>query len=113
MSGESHDSFSIFPRTHGKGHKDIYPGYRTASPPISERGSAPGAEGEIVDYVSDCLILIRFKIPPIPSNEQLREEREEEPRQVVFSGSQTESGPHAGQLGFLHNYFSHLKGKLG
>ena len=103
--------------------KDIHPGYKggyTANSPISERRFATGAEDQIVDYVSDLTLVVKFNRPSVPSNRLSKEEREAEDwansrecgrslRMAVKRSRDT----HSGHLAFLSDYFSYFKGKLG
>jgi hypothetical protein len=103
--------------------KDIYPGYEggfAASSPISLRRFAPGAEDQIVDYVSLCSSVVKFNRPSVPSGELSKEEREAEDwansrecgkslRAAAKGGRDAMSG----RLAFLADYFSYFKGQMG
>ncbi len=103
--------------------KDIYPGYKggyAANSPISGRRFAPGAENQIIDYVSDCSLVVKFNRPSVPSSELSKEEREAEDwansrecgktlRKAVRRSRDT----HSGYLAFLSDYFSYFQGTLG
>ena len=103
--------------------KDIYPGYDggySASSPISGRRFVPGAEDQIVDYVSSCSLVVKFKTPSLPSSELSKEEREAEDwansrecGKSLRAAATRSRDTHSGQLLFLSDYFSYFKGKLG
>ena len=103
--------------------KDIYPGYEggyAASSPISERRFAPGAEDQIVDYVSGCSLVVKFNRPSVLSSELSKEDREAEDwansrecGKALRSAAKRSRDTHSGHLAFLSDYFSYFKGKLG
>ena len=103
--------------------KDIYPGYKggyAANSPISGRRFAPGAEDQIVDYVSDITIVVKFNGPSVLSRELSKEEREAEDwansrecGKALRAAAKRSRDTHSGHLAFLYDYFSYLKGKLG
>ena len=103
--------------------KDVYPGYRggyAASSPVSGRRFVPGAEDQIVDYVTDCSSVIKFTRPSVLSSEQSKKEREAEDwansRQcgkLLRAATKRSRDAHAGYLVFLDDYFSYFKAKLG
>jgi Alcohol acetyltransferase len=103
--------------------KDVYPGFKggyAATSPISGRRFAPGAEDQIVDYVSDCSLVVRFARPSVPSSEQPKEEREAEDwansrrcGKALRAAAKRSRDAHAGHLTFLDDYSSYFKAKLG
>jgi hypothetical protein len=103
--------------------KDIYPGYNggyAADSPISGRRFVPGAEDQIVDYVSDCSLVIKFERPSVPSSDQSREEREAEDwansrkcGKALQSAAKRSRDATSGYLAFLGDYFSYLRSRLG
>ena len=103
--------------------KDIYPGYKggyAANSPISERRFAPGAEHQIVDYVSDCSLVVKFTRPSVLSGELSKADREAEDwansrecGKLLRAAVKSSRDTHSGHLAFLTDYFSYLKGKLG
>ena len=102
--------------------KDIHPGYKdgyAANPSISARRFAPGAEDQIVVYVSDCSLVIKFNSPSVPSSELSKEEREAEDwansrecGKSLRAAVKRSRDMHSGHLAFLANYFSYFKGKM-
>jgi len=103
--------------------KDIYPGYKggyAANSPISGRRFVPGAEDQIIDYVSDCSLVVKFNRPSVPSSELSKEEREAEDwansrecGKSLRAAAKRSRDTHSGYLAFLADYFSYFKGQLG
>ena len=103
--------------------KDIYPGYEggyAATSPISARRFVPGAEDQIVDYVSGCSLVVKFNDPSMPSSELSKEEREAEDwansrecGKTLQAAAKRSRDTHSGHLAFLADYFPYFKAKLG
>ena len=103
--------------------KDIYPGYEggyAANSPISERRFAHGSEDQIVDYVSDLPLLVKFNRPSVRSSELSKEEREAEDwansrecGKALRAATKISRDAHSGHLAFVSDYFLYFKGKLG
>ena len=103
--------------------KDIHPGYSggyAAASPVSGRRFVPGAEDQLVDYVTDCSSVITFRRPSLPSSEQAKAEREAEDwanarecGKLLRAATERSRDAHSGYLAFLGDYFSYFKAKLG
>jgi hypothetical protein len=99
-----------------EGNEDGY----AASSPISQRRFVPGAEGQILDYVSECSFVIKFNRPSVLSSELSKEEREAEDwanskkcGKSLRAAAKRSRDTHSGYLAFLADYFSYFKGQLG
>jgi hypothetical protein len=103
--------------------KDMYPGYKggyAATSPVSGRRFVPGAYDLMVDYVSDCSPVVKFRQPSVPSVEQSKEEREAEDwanarkcARALRAATKRSRDAHVGYLAFLDDYFAYFRGKLG
>ena len=101
----------------------VYPGYKggyAANSPISGRRFAPGAEDQIVDYVSDCALVVKFSSRSGASGEQSREEREAEDwakartcGRALQAAAKRSRDARTGYLVFVKDYSSFFKGQLG